>query len=76
MSCLSCGLVESRCCTVVVPVPLTPAEAVRYGGATALPRKADGTCVNLATDGSCSDYAERPQACRDQDPGVCRRGGV
>lgn len=74
MSCLSCGLYASRCC-MVIRVPLTPAESERFG-ASELPRKLDGTCVNLLASGACAIYESRPQACRDQDPGVCRRGGI
>lgn len=85
MSCRSCALATARCCRLRVPVSsrdvkrlghivdaLWPHTDLPGDYVAELPRKADGRCLFLDTDESCAIYSVRPQACRDQDSGVCR----
>lgn len=79
MSCLSCKLPVAACCRAGLVIPVTPEDVVRSQAilmAGALPLRKDGSCAFLSADESCSIYEVRPQACRDQDPRVCERGGM
>lgn len=78
MSCKVCSLPTAACCRAAgLVIPVTPADHERLGylfQESVMPRRASGECVLLNEDDSCSVYERRPQACRDQDPGVCERG--
>jgi Fe-S-cluster containining protein len=88
VSCRACHLPTARCCRAGLRVGLTAADVARLDPEVSLqpapdlpgdfvaelPRRGDGSCVLLRADDACAIYAARPQACRDQDPGVCLGG--
>ncbi|MCX8512155.1 MAG: YkgJ family cysteine cluster protein [Chthoniobacteraceae bacterium] len=74
--CAGCGL----CCHLVVELregDVVPDELVaEHSGVRCMDQRGDGACVALdAATRLCTIYEQRPQTCRDFNPGeaLCRR---
>jgi hypothetical protein len=73
MTCLACALPTPWCCIAPAAIPVTAVDVLRAPGLVEglMPRRPDGGCAQLAANGACGIYEQRPQACRDQRADVC-----